>query len=52
MKISEQKIKEFQDIYEEYFGECIDKEKAHEFGENLARLIKLIYKPIQKEAKK
>jgi len=48
MKLTEADIKKFQDIYREYFGKEISKEKAYEDGIALVRLMQIIYKPVRK----
>ncbi len=47
--LSKQAIKEFQDIYEEEFGEKIDDQTALELGVNLLTFLNNIYKPIKKK---
>jgi len=48
MQLTDVDIKKFQDIYREYFGKEISKEKAYEQGISLVRLMQLIYKPVKK----
>ena len=45
MALSDEKIKEFQELYKEYFGVEISKEDARENGIKLLRLISIIYRP-------
>lgn len=48
MQITDEQIREFQDLYKKRFGVEIDKEDARERGLRLARLIELVYKPLKK----
>lgn len=45
MELSDEKIREFQEIYKEHFGTEISKEEAHRDGLKLLRLIKILYAP-------
>ncbi len=47
MRLSEERIVEFQRIYKKEFGEDISRADAIEKGTNLARLVKLVYKPFK-----
>jgi len=49
MALSDEKIKEFQELYKEYFGVEISKEDARENGIKLLRLISIIYRPKEDE---
>lgn len=51
MRLSKKAIKEFKEIYFEEFGERISDEEAHEMGENLLSLFRIIYQPIPKDDK-
>ena len=48
MRLSDEDIKKFREIYKEYFGKEINREKAVEDGYALVRLMQLIYKPVLK----
>ena len=48
MQLSDKKITEFQELYLKHFGEEISREKAHEKGIKLVRLVELVYKPMTK----
>jgi hypothetical protein len=43
MKLPDEAITEFQEIYFERFGQKISREKAQEEGMKLLRLVKLVY---------
>ncbi|MEO5646499.1 MAG: hypothetical protein ABIO57_01880 [Candidatus Paceibacterota bacterium] len=45
MVLSDEHIKEFQQLYKEHFGVEISKEDAYENGTKLLHLISLIYRP-------
>ena len=45
MVLTDEKIKEFQELYKEHFGVEISKEDARENGIKLLRLISIIYRP-------
>ena len=45
MALTDEKIKEFQELYKEHFGTEISKEDARENGIKLLRLISIIYRP-------
>jgi len=45
MVLSDENIKEFQELYKQHFGKEISKEDACENGTKLLRLISLIYRP-------
>ena len=45
MILSDEKIKEFQELHKEHFGVEISKEDARENGIKLLRLISIIYRP-------
>ena len=47
--LSDEKIKEFQEIYKKTFGKEISKKEALEKGTQLISLIKAVYKPISNE---
>lgn len=49
MQLSEEAIKEFQEIYKEEFGGDISEQRANELGLNLLTLFKVIYQPIRKD---
>ncbi len=49
MVLSDEKIKEFQELYKEHFGVEISKADAYENGTKLLRLISLIYRPIEQD---
>jgi len=49
MRISDQKIKEFKVLYKKHFNQEIDDSVVLELGNNLAEILKLIYKPIKRE---
>lgn len=44
MAISEKAVEEFQEIFKEVYGKEISKEKAREYGQNLFRFVKAVYK--------
>ena len=48
MHLTEEDITQFQAIYQKHFGEDISRERAHEEGIKLVRLMQLIYKPMTK----
>lgn len=48
MNLSDEQIREFQEIYKEHFGTEISKEDAYENGIKLLRLVELIYGPADK----
>lgn len=48
MYLSNEAIKKFQDLYQEYFGLEIPEKEARERGEALVSLFEVIYKPIPK----
>jgi len=51
MVLSDENVKEFQELYKEHFGKEISKEDARENGTKLLRLIALLYRPTdQKES--
>lgn len=52
MVLSDENIKEFQELYKEHFGIEISKEDARENGTKLLRLISLIYCPKDQEGSK
>ena len=52
MVLSDENIKEFQELYKEHFGIEISKEDARENGTKLLRLISLIYRPKDQEGSK
>ena len=45
MVLSDENIKEFQELYKEHFGVEISRADAYENGTKLLRLISLIYRP-------
>ena len=45
MRISDQKISEFQELYKNNFGEDISTDKAREMGTKLITLLEVVYKP-------
>ncbi len=49
MQLSEQKIKQFQELYKNRFNVELSKQEALEKTEKLIRLFELIYKPITKQ---
>ena len=49
MVLSDEQIREFQEIYKEHFGTEISKEEAYENGTKLLRLISLLYHPVDQE---
>lgn len=51
MHLTEEDITQFQTLYKKHFGEDISRERAHEEGIKLVRLMQLIYKPMTKEGK-
>lgn len=46
--LSEEKVKQFQEIYEKETGEKISLEEASECAEKLINLVRLVYKPIKR----
>ena len=48
MRLSDEDIEKFREIYKGYFGKEISREKAVEDGYALVRLMQLIYKPVLK----
>ena len=46
MRLSEEAIKEFKDIYYQEFRQRISDEEAQEMGGNLLSLFKIIYRPV------
>lgn len=48
MRISDDKIKQFQVLYKKHFGQEISKDEALEKGTKLVELMSLIYRPITK----
>ncbi len=49
MKLSEEAIEEFREIYRKEFGKEISDGEAQEMGIRLIRLFKIILRPIPKE---
>lgn len=49
MQLSDKKIEEFQQLYLKHFGQKISREEANERGNNLIRLIELVYKPMTED---
>jgi hypothetical protein len=49
MKLSEEAIEEFRDIYYREYGKKISDEEAQEMGQNLLSLFKIIYRPIPED---
>lgn len=49
MKLSDQKIKEFQELYKQKFGEELDHGTASFMANRLVGMMKLVYKPIRKK---
>lgn len=49
MVLSDENIKEFQELHKEHFGVEISKAEAYENGTKLLRLISLIYRPKDQE---
>jgi hypothetical protein len=47
--LSDENIREFQELYKEHFGVEISKEEAYENGTKLLHLISLIYRPIDQK---
>lgn len=47
--LSDEAIKQYQEIYKKKFGQEISEKEAREQGENLIRLIRVVYKPIPKK---
>ena len=47
--LTEEQIKNFQDIYKKSFGKEISREDAYEKGIKLLNLMSAIYKPMSKE---
>ncbi len=45
MVLSDENIKEFQELHKQHFGTEISREDAYESGMKLLRLISLIYRP-------
>ena len=45
MALTDENIKEFQELYKEHFGKEISKEDARENGIKLLQLISIIYRP-------
>ncbi len=45
MKLSDEKVIEFQNLYKEHFGEEISKKDAYEQGIKLLQLISVLYRP-------
>jgi hypothetical protein len=48
MRISEQKIMEFRELWQKHFNEEISDDFAREQIEKLCSLVKLIYRPIKR----
>ena len=48
MHLTEDDITQFQTLYQKHFGEEISRERAHEEGIKLVRLMQLILKPMTK----
>ena len=46
MRLSEQAIKEFKEIYRREYGKTISDDEAQEIGQRLIALFKIIYRPI------
>jgi len=49
MHLTDEQVSKFQKICKDCFGREISREQAYEDGQNFARLIELVYKPITKE---
>lgn len=52
MRISDEKIEEYRELYKKHFGEEISKEEALEQLTKLVNMVKLIYRPIKKSDSK
>lgn len=48
MKISQDEIEEFKQIYLDEFGEEISDERAYELGLQLIQLFQIVYRPLPK----
>jgi len=48
MHLSDDQIREFQELYERHYGEVLTRQEAHDRGMEIVRLFELIYKPINK----
>lgn len=48
MKLSNEKIDDFQKLYKKHFNKEISREEALQKGIQLVRLVELIYKPMTK----
>ena len=46
MRLDEQDIRKFQELYKQQFGICLSKDDALDKGHALARLMMLVYKPM------
>lgn len=46
MVLSDEQIREFQEIYKEHFGTEISKEEAYKNGLKLLQLIRILYTPM------
>jgi len=51
MTLSDEHIKEFQQLYKEHFGKEISAEDARENGAKLLRLVSLMYRPDKAQEK-
>jgi len=52
MKLSNEAIKEFKEIYKREFGKIISDEEAQEKGQNLLSFFKIIYRAIPEDENK
>lgn len=52
MQISDERLREFQMMYKKRFKKSIDTSNAMDVAIKLVELVRLIYKPIKKSAKK
>ena len=49
MRLADEDIVSFQELYKEEFGKEISREEAYESGTKLLRLMSIVYKPMTEE---
>lgn len=44
-------IQSFQSLYQKHFGRVLDKNEAHRMGEDIVRLVRIVYEPSKESYK-
>lgn len=44
-------IQSFQSLYQKHFGRVLDKNEAHRMGEDIVRLVRVVYEPSKESYK-